>query len=98
MSIGAVAITVANPDDPDDYDEFEVTGGLRIDDGVADGEIGAGQGTTARSGPPSTGSPGYSATQPATTSSSPARRQISTTPAVSRETGLVARSGGTLTP
>lgn len=44
VRIGAVAITVANPDDPDDYDEFEVTGGLRIDDGVADGEIDAGQG------------------------------------------------------
>jgi cytosine/adenosine deaminase-related metal-dependent hydrolase len=32
VSIGAVSITNANPDGADDYDEFEVTGGYRIDD------------------------------------------------------------------
>jgi imidazolonepropionase-like amidohydrolase len=35
VSIGAVEITVQNPDDPEDYDEFEVTGGLRVDDVIA---------------------------------------------------------------
>jgi hypothetical protein len=42
LRVEDVAITVQNPDDPDDFDEFEVTGGLRIDDGVADGEIDSG--------------------------------------------------------
>lgn len=32
-----VTVTDDNPDDPNDYDEFEVTGGLRIDDLVVDG-------------------------------------------------------------
>ncbi|MCA9618039.1 MAG: hypothetical protein KC731_03395, partial [Myxococcales bacterium] len=32
-----VAVTNVNPDDPSDFDEFEVTGGLRIDDLVVDG-------------------------------------------------------------
>jgi imidazolonepropionase-like amidohydrolase len=37
VSVGAVEITVQNPDDPEDYDEFEITGGLRVNDGVAPG-------------------------------------------------------------
>ncbi len=32
VSIGAVSIVQANPDDPEDFDEFSVTGGYRIDD------------------------------------------------------------------
>ena len=32
-----VTVTVENPDAPDDFDEFEVTGGLRVDDLAADG-------------------------------------------------------------
>ncbi len=36
VKIGSVAITVVNPDAPMDYDEFTVTGGLRIDDQCAD--------------------------------------------------------------
>ncbi|MGB1699163.1 MAG: thrombospondin type 3 repeat-containing protein, partial [Nannocystaceae bacterium] len=44
LQIGAVTITNINPDDPNDYDEFEVTGGLRIDDGVADADSAAGLG------------------------------------------------------
>jgi hypothetical protein len=35
VSVGAVAITVQNPDAPEDFDEFEVTGGLRVDDVIA---------------------------------------------------------------
>jgi hypothetical protein len=35
VSIGPVTITDANPDGGSDYDEFEVTGGLRINDGIA---------------------------------------------------------------
>ena len=42
VSIGAVSITNMNPDDPDDFDEFEVTGGLRIDDFITDGEVDTG--------------------------------------------------------
>ncbi len=37
VSVGAVSITVQNPDAPDDFDEFEVTGGLRVDDLIATG-------------------------------------------------------------
>lgn len=36
VKIGNVAITVVNPDDPMDYDEFSVTGNLRIDDQCTD--------------------------------------------------------------
>jgi cytosine/adenosine deaminase-related metal-dependent hydrolase len=32
VNIGAVSITDVNPDGADDYDEFEVTGGYRVDD------------------------------------------------------------------
>jgi len=32
VSIGAVSITVMNPDGEEDYDEFEITGGYRVDD------------------------------------------------------------------
>ena len=32
VRVGPVAITVVNPDAPMDFDEFTVTGGLRIDD------------------------------------------------------------------
>ena len=34
VSIGPVTITDPNPDGGNDYDEFEVTGGLRINDGI----------------------------------------------------------------
>ena len=44
VSVGAVSITNVNPDDPNDYDEFEVTGGLRIDDGVSDATVPGGLG------------------------------------------------------
>lgn len=36
VKIGAVAVTAVNADDPKDYDEFVVTGGLRIDDQCTD--------------------------------------------------------------
>ena len=39
LSVGAVTITNINPDDPNDYDEFSVTGDLRIDDGVSDATV-----------------------------------------------------------
>jgi len=32
LQVNDVVITTQNPDEPDDYDEFEVTGGLRIND------------------------------------------------------------------
>lgn len=32
VSIGGVSITVVNPDDPEDFDEFEITSGYRVDD------------------------------------------------------------------
>ena len=35
VSVGPVTITDPNPDGASDYDEFEVTGGLRINDGIA---------------------------------------------------------------
>ena len=35
VAIGPVVITDPNPDGGEDYDEFEVTGGLRINDGIA---------------------------------------------------------------
>ncbi len=35
LQTGAVSITNANPDVPSDFDEFEITGGLRVDDSVA---------------------------------------------------------------
>jgi hypothetical protein len=44
LRIGAVTITNTNPDGTTDYDEFEVTGGLRIDDGVSDADPAAGLG------------------------------------------------------
>ena len=44
LQVGAVSIVDVNPDAPEDYDEFEVTGGLRIDDGVADADSTAGLG------------------------------------------------------
>ena len=39
VSVESVAITVVNPDAPNDYDEFEVTDGLRIDDTVTDAQV-----------------------------------------------------------
>lgn len=36
LKIGAVTITTVNPDAPSDFDEFSVTGGLRIDDLISD--------------------------------------------------------------
>ena len=36
VRIANVSVTNQNPDAPSDFDEFEVTGGLRIDDGAAD--------------------------------------------------------------
>ncbi len=36
IKIGAVSVTVLNPDDPSDFDEFAVTGNLRIDDLIFD--------------------------------------------------------------
>ena len=44
LSVGAVTITNINPDDPNDYDEFSVTGDLRIDDGVSDAAVPGGLG------------------------------------------------------
>lgn len=44
VSVGSVAIVDANPDDPSDFDEFAVTGDLRIDDLVSDNEVDAGLG------------------------------------------------------
>jgi cytosine/adenosine deaminase-related metal-dependent hydrolase len=38
VSIGSVSIIDANPDAPNDFDEFSVTGGLRVDDFIADGD------------------------------------------------------------
>lgn len=37
IEVQNVTVTNENPDAPDDFDEFEVTGGLRIDDLAADG-------------------------------------------------------------
>jgi hypothetical protein len=37
VQVNDVAVTVVNSDDPDDYDEFTVTGGLRVDDFIVDG-------------------------------------------------------------
>ncbi len=34
VTVGAVSVTNVNPDDPSDYDEFEVAGCLRVDDYV----------------------------------------------------------------
>ena len=34
VRVTGVSVTAANPDQPNDYDEFAVTGGLRIDDGL----------------------------------------------------------------
>ncbi|MGB1276053.1 MAG: hypothetical protein ACPG77_09910, partial [Nannocystaceae bacterium] len=36
VSVGPVEITDENPDSPDDFDEFAVTGDLRIDDRLTD--------------------------------------------------------------
>lgn len=44
VEVGPVAIVEVNPDAPEDYDEFVVTGNLRIDDAVADGQTGSGLG------------------------------------------------------
>lgn len=44
VSVGPVSVTVQNPDNPQDFDEFTVTGGLRIDDQIFDGTVGAGLG------------------------------------------------------
>lgn len=37
IRVQGVTVTAANPDSPNDYDEFEVTGGLRIDNLIIDG-------------------------------------------------------------
>jgi hypothetical protein len=37
IQVNDVQVTVQNSDDPDDYDEFTVTGGLRVDDFIVDG-------------------------------------------------------------
>ena len=42
VRVGPVAITVQNPDAPMDFDEFSVTGGLRVDDQISDGVKDAG--------------------------------------------------------
>ncbi len=42
LEVDDVEILSQNPDDPKDYDEFLVTGNLRIDDFANDGAIGAG--------------------------------------------------------
>lgn len=42
VRVGPVAITVQNPDAPMDFDEFSVTGGLRVDDQLSDGVKDAG--------------------------------------------------------
>lgn len=42
VEVHDVAITVQNPDGASDYDEFEVTGGLRVDDAITDGKVGEG--------------------------------------------------------
>jgi hypothetical protein len=34
VKVQSVAVTVQNPDAPSDFDEFKVTGGLRIDDEI----------------------------------------------------------------
>ena len=39
VQVGPVTIVTQNPDDPDDFDEFTVTGNLRIDDTVSDGVV-----------------------------------------------------------
>jgi cytosine/adenosine deaminase-related metal-dependent hydrolase len=44
VSVRDVAITNANPDDPDDYDEIEIDGALRVDDALSDGQTGSGFG------------------------------------------------------
>lgn len=42
VEIGPVTITNQNPDDPKDFDEFEVASGLRIDDLISDNVTGSG--------------------------------------------------------
>ncbi len=44
VSVGAVSITTVNPDAPSDFDEFEVTGTLRVDDLIWDNAVGSGLG------------------------------------------------------
>jgi cytosine/adenosine deaminase-related metal-dependent hydrolase len=46
VEVGPVSITVQNADAPSDYDEFEVTGGLRVDDLIFDNVVGQGLGNT----------------------------------------------------
>jgi hypothetical protein len=52
LSVVGVEISDINPDDPEDYDEFEVTGALRIDDRLSDSvtDAGLGNGCPAGSG------------------------------------------------
>jgi hypothetical protein len=42
--VGPVSITTQNPDGGSDFDEFEVTGGLRVDDQIFDAAVGVGLG------------------------------------------------------
>ncbi|HWB75365.1 MAG TPA: hypothetical protein VG755_10420, partial [Nannocystaceae bacterium] len=46
VSVGAVSIVTLNPDAPSDFDEFEVTGPLRVDDAIFDNAIGSGLGNS----------------------------------------------------
>ena len=42
VEVGPVDIVVQNPDDPSDFDEFVVTGDLRVDDLLSDSLVGSG--------------------------------------------------------
>jgi hypothetical protein len=44
VTVGPVSITTQNPDGASDFDEFEVTGGLRVDDLIYDNAVGSGLG------------------------------------------------------
>lgn len=55
VEIGAVSITDMNPDGMMDFDEFEVTGGLRIDDFITDAEVDVGLNNTCAAGTMFTG-------------------------------------------
>lgn len=44
VAVGMVSITTVNPDAPSDFDEFEVTGTLRVDDLISDNLVPGGQG------------------------------------------------------
>ncbi len=50
VSIGAVSIVTVNPDAPSDFDEFSVTGPLRVDDAITDNAIGMGLGNSCPAG------------------------------------------------